>query len=609
MRRYSPVRRLLVLSSKYGSGVFLMIILVVFFVLYGWINNTKSTTTSTFTTTTKEDLLDCHYYKNKTLSSDGSSDGGVIFSNGRNTLYPGQLPGYTGWARPEYTLARSFTIQSISNSDIIQVGKEFIITVQCQNCAGNTSRRNDDKDKDNEVNNESLFFLRAYGKSVVPGTVTKRSNDNNEHDESNTIYDIVFLFFDSGIYTIEVVLTFSNPPSIYKFPLEQEQEQGEEEPSYEGYLLPGFPLIVNVVIDQDDVQKEDVQGSSSSSSSSSSEKIQTQTQLDKAVVLPVVYCKSNDLIETSFNSAIKKARWIIIDQDMEKDYYSTTMNTTLISKLNYYDTNRNSIGINMEYKYNNNCLLIPEFAFDKNLHPNQRAFSKCYSDSVLRIQNKMLEKLLLKNGGIPSTNVTFQFHFLSLHGGYRRNQIIGPSNVTQFLSDIQKNDEVGIKVILFNTGLHDIHRLCGSEFSNERKEYLTTSSISSFSCVDEYKALLIDFVTVIQDFPAQLKVFQSTTAAWPKYGNWGIQWDHNGQRMPLVSDFSAVFNDIAYEVILDANNNYDGIDIMDGYWITYPRPDNREIGDIGNKLSHPGSEVVSAMSRKWATLILDRICT
>jgi len=124
--------------------------------------------------------------------------------------------------------------------------------------------------------------------------------------------------------------------------------------------------------------------------------------------------------------------------------------------------------------------------------------------------------------------------------------------------------------------------------------------------VDEYRALLRDFADAIKEFPAELKVFQSTTAAWPKYGNFGIAWEQNPQRMPLVSDFSAVFNEIAFEVLADYKK--DGIDIVDGYWITYPRPDNREIGDIGNKLSHPGVEVLSAMTRTWAMLVIDRVC-
>jgi len=91
-----------------------------------------------------------------------------------------------------------------------------------------------------------------------------------------------------------------------------------------------------------------------------------------------------------------------------------------------------------------------------------------------------------------------------------------------------------------------------------------------------------------------------------KYGNYGIDWNQNAQSMVLISDFCAAFNDIAFEVLADYKDS--NIDIMDGYWITYPRPDNREIGNIGKKLSHPGVEVLSIMARKWAMLILDRVC-
>mmetsp|Transcript_48614 Transcript_48614/g.117575 ORF Transcript_48614/g.117575 Transcript_48614/m.117575 type:complete len:87 (-) Transcript_48614:68-328(-) len=86
--------------------------------------------------------------------------------------------------------------------------------------------------------------------------------------------------------------------------------------------------------------------------------------------------------------------------------------------------------------------------------------------------------------------------------------------------------------------------------------------------------------------------------------------------MPLVSDFAAAFNDIAFDVILsnekknDGNKRSDdGISIMDGYWITYSRPDNREFGDIGKKLSHPGREVLSSMTRRWAMMILQQLCS
>jgi len=85
--------------------------------------------------------------------------------------------------------------------------------------------------------------------------------------------------------------------------------------------------------------------------------------------------------------------------------------------------------------------------------------------------------------------------------------------------------------------------------------------------VNEYRALLKDFIEKINEFPAALKVFQTTTAAWPKYGNYGIQWSANAQSMILLSDFCEYFNNIAFEVLADYKNS--DIQIMDGYWITY----------------------------------------
>ncbi|KAL3919435.1 MAG: hypothetical protein SGARI_007209 [Bacillariaceae sp.] len=134
----------------------------------------------------------------------------------------------------------------------------------------------------------------------------------------------------------------------------------------------------------------------------------------------------------------------------------------------------------------------------------------------------------------------------------------------------------------------------------------------TFSCVAEYRNIMQDFVLQIQQFPASLKVFQTSTAAWPKYGNWGIEWqDNNPQNMPLVSDFVHRFNEIAVDVINEMNRKSSPkneiIHMMDGYWMTYARPDNREIGDIGKKLSHAGDEVLSVMARMWSKMIVDAI--
>ena len=55
---------------------------------------------------------------------------------------------------------------------------------------------------------------------------------------------------------------------------------------------------------------------------------------------------------------------------------------------------------------------------------------------------------------------------------------------------------------------------------------------------------------------------------------------------------------------------YNDIEIMDGYWITLARPDNRQIGLVSNRgkhLVHPGEEVLRAMVRNWIHVLLEHV--
>ena len=491
-----------------------------------------------------------------------------------NSIAPGELPGYTGWARPENTLARYFSIARPNHSMLYENREnfEFVVSVECTDCVTQSKTAKPCA---------SRFFLRAYGPSVVPGTIiSSRPTGTN-----GCSYSFEFSLYDPGVYTIEAVLTVSKPLPMEAFPLYPNQE----EPNYEGYLLPGFPMTTTVP---------------SGETANDPPSLQHNANEESGL------CQFEDLIETSPNSALEKARWKVTGRVNERDYWSKTMNSSLVSTLGYM-TNVNSLGINMEYRYVNDCHLIQEESLLRRDRrpvlvggcqgPQEKLHIVYIGDSVMRVQKDTLEKLLK---GIPSEKV--EMTFLSLHGGYRKNQVLGPANVTSFLQDLQTkttkpNENV---VILFNTGLHDIHRLCGAEFRVERPTYLHEDRLTSFQCLDEYKLILQDFVNEIHKFPAALKVFQSTTAAWPKYGNYGIDWKQNAQGMVLVSDFCEAFNEIAFEVL----NGFPRIQIMDGYWITYARPDNREIGDTGKKLSHPGVEVLSAMTRKWVMLMMDKVC-
>ncbi len=399
---------------------------------------------------------------------------------------------------------------------------------------------------------------------MIPGVIK---------NEGRGRYTAGFTFPDPGFYTVELVLTFSQSPAIDDFPLPPDQD----EPPYEGYLLPGFPLQVFVRAPDD--------GSSVDSGRSK--------------------CTSAKLLDPSPMGARTNARWKVTRKSNAPDHVTTA---TGITKSGYLH-NFNSLGIQMEYEYQS-CSLTPMKYFQKDAG-SKHPFTKCgddktfhvifVGDSVMRVQKDRFDEMVQH---LPNMKTSY----VSLHGGFRRVEKLEETFPIK-LADIERRAAQDTKILLFNTGLHDIHRLCGNEWKEDRYTYLDKEILDSgtFSCMKEYRAVIHDFALVMEKFDADLKIFQTTTAAWPKYGNYGFEWPLGGQVMPVTPDFVPIFNEIALDVM--TKQHRDSFQIMDGYWITYSRPDNREIGTVGSKLSHPGLEVQSAMSRIFAMLILEKFCS
>jgi len=105
------------------------------------------------------------------------------------SLTNGDLPGYTGWSRPFETLAGSFDAPMLLEEDEGPVvGKNFTVRIQCNT----NSISNGECQK-----GRSLFYVRAYGRTILPGRVTNYKNGT---------YDISIFAMDPGTYHLEVVL-------------------------------------------------------------------------------------------------------------------------------------------------------------------------------------------------------------------------------------------------------------------------------------------------------------------------------------------------------------------------------------------------------------------
>ena len=478
-------------------------------------------------------------------------DNSLLHAGPTLTVWPNELPGYTGWARPEQTDAGRFQIVSdLSNVGV--AGQPWEITVECSSCSSD----------------ESWFYLRAYGPAVITGSVQR---------ESQGRYRMHFLPIDPGIYTIEVVLTFSAVPPLTDFPLRDTRV-----PDYEGYLLPGFPFFLNV------------------------------TRNNPPLETKLPYCTLEQLTSSN-ESPFTYARWRLVDSMRSSTHQKTVPGDDTI-QLAAYQQSFQGLGLRFSYD-RTDCRIvgIPNTTF--------HLFDDCVSslavplhiiligDSVMRLQSTVLNGWMQNRIESGQAKITFY----ELYGGTLRSErLSGPKLSAIPLEQASLGER---KIVLFNSGLHDIHRLCGDEWNDDRRTYLNESELQQ-SCVDLYRVALDTLVSNVLQIPqVDSFVFQTTTAGWPKYGNYGVAWNPvHGQGLPLDAGFVDRFNRIAIDYIAEVKQKTTKsrrLHIMDGYWISLPRPDNREISknaDIGKKLSHPGHEVTYAMVRFFFMMVVQTVC-
>ena len=180
-------------------------------------------------------------------------------------------------------------------------------------------------------------------------------------------------------------------------------------------------------------------------------------------------------------------------------------------------------------------------------------------------------------------------------------------------------------------------QLCSERYSTTRREYFNETDLN-IRCANVYKDKFLELVESLHEFPAEKKVFRTTTAGtcrvrfdafwwdiasieshyalsvyrnkgWLKYGNYGFAWPIKFQPFSLSSDFVSHFNEIAIQVL--QTSTYDDFSIMDGFWISLARPENTEIQEdnfIGPHLVHPGEEVIAAMAKQFSMLVLQHSC-
>lgn len=474
------------------------------------------------------------------------------------SLAVSELPGYTGWARPATTLAGLFRIKQRDTHAVAL--QNWSLTLTCDVCSGG------------EDHYHSWFYVRAYGPAILTGVV-------EQHEGSSVDYVVTFHPVTAGQYTVEVVLAYSHPIDPEGFPLALEQLPP---PYFEGYLVQGFPLQLIV--------------------------------WDAASAITAYhqkpYCAVEQLTVSELSATDtplwRRATWTVTSTNKQMMHHdkSTVPKVTLEG----YQRGHNSLGFTAAFQYTD-CRLIEHLDLVTDV-TTTKTCSKAVTDqvhiiligdSVMRLQKDWIKRHM------PSEKVLVTF--MEIFGGALRCARLSGPNVIQFQNPAPGATAAHRTVVIFNTGMHDIHRLCGHQWIDDRTKYLTEDELR-FSCTTNYRTAIRELADAVLKIPAAVHIFQTTTAAWPKYGNYGVAWDPRyAQELPLDAAFVERFNLIAVSEIHSINNaavpvigSPHFVQIVDAYWITLARPDNRETNknaDIGRKLSHPGLEVISHMVRIW----------
>ncbi len=494
---------------------------------------------------------------------------------GQINLYPGELPGYTGWFRPGKTLAGYFKL--ISHK--IDENDNYAMNVTCEHkeC----------------VPGRSKFYVRAYGPAIVTGLVREYKDGS---------YEILIPLSDPGDYTIEVVLTFSNVPDFADFPL----QHADRDPDYEGYLLPGFPLIIHVPIST----------------------VKQKKRPERNII-----CTKDQLTENILEGALYKGQWKVKDSiRVAKERQERPIS------MDGYKIGINSLGIFTDYEFSD-CRLLSNINRKGEKHLMDKCFENAANmerlhiifigDSVMFLEKDYFTNLVKSSkSDVKITQLSDQ-----------RGLAMTLENIQNQLQKIQKENPNETRVIYFNAGLHDISKYFRSYYSNwiyyfcltilfvlqmfglclddycaydtgvTRKKMKETKIWGDdFACIDKYQDFMIQFLDFLETYPTSLKVFRSSTAAWHRYGNFGFGWKKMNQPYTKTHHFVDKYNQIAYDIL----KKYPSVHILDGYWLTLPRPDNTEASKenkAGKHMAHPGLAVTDVLVRKWFTFLIRHLCS
>jgi len=524
---------------------------------------------------------------------DGSGDSsvarptmlGYVRSGDSLSLYPGEMPGYTGHTRPQGTLAGHFYLvdefgdhlEDPTSLLVTDASKPWSARVKCFSCG--------------DVNPQ--FYMRAYGPTVHAGRVYhERSPDGSSRMWRLELPPLV----DAGMYFVEAILAFSHVPPISKYPHE---DGAAGEPVYEGYALANFPMIINVLDNGDD----DAYADNMLNNNEQQRMLRGASENDDDDDDETIIALQDMMVKDLNCSNDEFGRWKVIERNtlVPKDKAVRTM------EFDGYKDGTNSIGVKFQYlprRKGKELVSKPEHY--QKLKGLLDASDKYYSiislgDSNIRLMNDDLGRK--RN---EQDLQTFLHYRLPTNGGL---QVTMPE-IKQRLYDEILNPKFD-NIFVVNAGMHEINENCAFNNMEERKARGVDDA--TFQCIEQYRKDLGAFLDMLLEVPNTRRIiFQTTTAAWPKHGNYGFAWPaadptYGPQYYTKSSNFVEAFNKEALSVIFNNERYRDAIDVIDGYWCTLSRPDSREVEThaqvLTNHLVHGGTEIYKLFTSEYLTIL------
>jgi hypothetical protein len=242
-----------------------------------------------------------------------------VFGNVSDPVAISELPGYTGWPRNRISSKvdqcfvtrmgnqNAFTLdRSILRYDVSKSTKIWTVSIACPKITVTVDRG---------LLPIPLFYARAYGPAILVGS-QKASSSMVQNGVKYSETEISFAIKDPGLYTVEIVLESIVTPNVYAIAARPGLD-------YDGFLLPGFPFLVNAT--------------------------STENRCETAKACNMTLCSSKD-IQSDLTSS--SGRWIVLGH-IDKLPQNTSKNV-----FDGYSADTIRLGIKTDYKPND-CVLAP----------------------------------------------------------------------------------------------------------------------------------------------------------------------------------------------------------------------------------------------------------